>query len=458
MFARSKLVVVVVLAVLLSTAVQFGVPQAVQPAAAQQPTEITYWAFGAEGSAKADTGELWSDWYANKIKEYEAAHPEVTINFALRGAESGGTTLYIDSAVTAGTPPDIYYDDIFRVRKYFQAGLLDTVDNALTAEDKAAYPAATLALMTDENGKLYAIPAGTGYQAYIINKTMFVDAGLENLLPKDPDRTWTTDEFMAACEAINKPPERYCTMFFAKTPSSDAMFNAFFGGFPGCEMFDPAQGKYVVNSPACVEAMTWLHGLSDKGLIVPGPAGLTDDDSDSYWKRQEIAMQGYGFYYNYLTQNSLKDGSIKGPLDYLVVSYPNKPGAPPPPMGTWNPHVWSVFKQSDPKKLEAILSFINFMQQPANVVELAAGWSEVTVRKDAPNPWKDDPDWAWVVPVVQKYGAKNYYYWNGVPCNYNEVRLAWAEARQAFWEPDANIQQILDDFVAKADGIIADCK
>jgi hypothetical protein len=67
--------------------------------------EITCWAFGSEGSAKADTGELWSDWYGKKLDAYQTANPGITINFALKGMESGGTTLYVDSAVTAGTPP-----------------------------------------------------------------------------------------------------------------------------------------------------------------------------------------------------------------------------------------------------------------------------------------------------------------------------------------------------------------
>jgi multiple sugar transport system substrate-binding protein len=424
---------------------------------APERIEITYWIFGSEGGAKLDNGQLWSDFYGGVINKYEETHPGIAINWALRGQESGGTTLYVDSAVAAGKPPDIYYDDIFRVTKFAQAGLLETVDGALTDADKAAYPPETLALMTDKDGKLYAIPAGTGYQGYFIDKTMFDQAGLTDLLPKGPDRTWTTDEFMKACKAINKPPERYCTVFFAKTPSSDAEFNAYLGGFPGCEMFDPAQQKYVVNSPACLEAMKFLHSLSDQGLIVPGPAGLTDDDGDTYMKREEIAMRGYGFAEKGTILNGLKDGSVKPPYDYLIVNYPNKPGAPPAPMGTWNPHVWSVFKQQDPKKLQAILDFINYMQKPDIVVQIAAGWAEVGVRKDTINPWKDDPDWQWVVPLVAKIGSKNYYYWKGVPCHYTEVRLAWAEARQAFWEPDADIQKILDDFVAKANGIIADC-
>ena len=456
MFTRRSLMWLAVVVALLAVAVTQRGPA---PAVAQQPIEITYWAFGSEGSAKADTGEMWSDWYGKKLDAYQKANPGVTINFALKGMESGGTTLYVDSAVAAGTPPDIYYDDIFRVQKYYQAGLLDRVDGALTAEDKAAYPAAFLALMTDSAGKLYAIPAGTGYQGYGINKTMFDQAGLTDLLPKDPDRNWTTDEFTAACKAINKPPDRYCTIFFAKTPSSDALFNSFFGGFPGCAMFDPAAKKYVVNSPACVEAMKWLHSLSDQGLIVPGPAGFTDDDAQAYWQRQQIAMGGgYGFDLKAITANGLKDGTIKGPMETYIVNFPHKPGSPPTPLGTFNPHVWSVFKQEDPKKLEAILSLISYMQKPENVVELAAGWSEAAVRQDAPNPWKDDPDWAWAVSEAQKVGARNYYFWQGVPCSYNEVRLAWAEARQAFWEPNSDIQTILDDFVAKANDIIGQCK
>ncbi|NOZ50025.1 MAG: extracellular solute-binding protein [Chloroflexi bacterium] len=423
---------------------------------APERIDITMWVFGSEGSAKADTGELWSDFYSRVINEYEKQHPGVNINFFLRGVEAGGTTTFVDAAVAAGTPPDIYYDGTFRIQKYAQAGLLELLDGAITEKDKAAYDPGILSVTTGPDG-IWALPIGTGYVAYVINKTMFEEAGLGDLLPQEPDRNWTTDEFLKACRAINDPPNRYCTMFFAKTPSFDTSFNNWFGGFPGCDLYDKEKQEYVANSPECVEAMTFLHSLQEEGLTVPGPSGFVDDDQDGYWKRQEIAMTGGGFWYNGVTTRGLEDGSIKGPMEYLLVNYPHKPGAPPTPMGTWDPHAWSVFKQDNPKKLAVILDFINYLQQPEIGVQIAAGWNEVSVRNDALNPWADDPDWAWVVPVVQKYGAKNYYYSSGVPCNYNEVRLAWAEARQAFWEPDADIQQILDDFVGQANGIIAEC-
>ena len=72
--------------------------------AAPAPVTITYWAFGSEGSAMAD-GMLWTDWYGKLLKEYEAAHPGVTVDFALKGYDASGSTLVVDTAVAAGTPP-----------------------------------------------------------------------------------------------------------------------------------------------------------------------------------------------------------------------------------------------------------------------------------------------------------------------------------------------------------------
>jgi multiple sugar transport system substrate-binding protein len=436
------------------------VTQEVEVEVPMETYDIDYWIFAAEGGKNQYTGELYSEYYERVIDEYEAEHPNVNIDFSFRGAVEGGTTTFIDAAVAAGDPPDIYYDADFRAQKYAQAGLLENVDDALTPEDRAAYNQTVLATEMNPDGTLWAIPAGMGFTAYIANKTLFENAGALDLLPEDPDRVWTTDEYMEACRAVNDPDNNvYCTVFYAKDPSSDAGFNNFFAGWPGCDLFDMETKQYVVNSPECVEAMTWLHNLQEEGLIVPGPAGLSDIEVDGYWVRQEVALLHYGFWFNQLTQTSLEDGTAEAPFEYVLINYPQKPGAPPAPMGTWIPHVWTVFKQEDPGKRAAIMDFVNYMQQPERVVEIAAGWGEVAVRQDAPNWYEDDPDWEWVLSVVPKTDSKNYYYSTGVPCNYNEVRQAWAEARQDFWDsPVEDIPQILADFEDLANSIIAECE
>ena len=114
------------------TAVPTAVPTVaptVAPTAA--PIAITYWAFGSEGSAMAD-GTLWTDWYAKIFDAYQKAHPGVTVNFALKGYDASGSTLVVDTAVAAGTPPDIYFDTKFRVKKYQDAKLLEDLTPALT--------------------------------------------------------------------------------------------------------------------------------------------------------------------------------------------------------------------------------------------------------------------------------------------------------------------------------------
>ncbi len=428
------------------------VPPAEAPTA--EPVNITYWAFGSEGSAMTG-GELWSDWYTKIFKQYEQDHPGVKIDFALKGYDASGSTLVVDTAVSAGTPPDVYFDTKFRVKKYRDAKLLEDLSPALTAADSDAYDPTVLAGSKDGEAT-WSIPADGGYFNMIVNKSLFEKAGLTDLLPKGPDYSWTTEEFMKACEAINKPPDVYCTAFFAGSTSMDSATNLWLAGYPDCKFFDQAAGKYTVNSPACVEAFTFLHSIYEKGYMVPGAAGLIDDTTDPYWLNQQVAALAQGNWYASITSKAVDSKTIQ-PFDYIFVQVPNKPGAPVTPAGMANPDVWGVFKQSDPARLKAIYELIQYMQQPEIAAQIAAGWGKIPVRKDAKFE-SDNPAVAEPLAAARKFGSYDPYFVNGVPCGYNDVRQAWATARQALWQDNANIQQILDDFVQAADGIIAGCQ
>ncbi len=419
--------------------------------------QITYWVFASEGGTKANDGELWTEFFTREINKYEDTHPGVNIDVAFRGTEAGGTTTFIDAAVAAGTAPDIYWDTRFRVKKFQDEGLLEDISGALTEADRAAYDSDIFKDSVDKDGKVWSIPTDAGLWTYAINKTLFEKAGLLDKLPQPPDFTWTTEQFLDACRAINDPPNVYCTGFFAKTPSFDVSFNNFLGGFPDCSFFDFEKQEYTVNSLGCVEAMTFMHTLLDEELIVPGAPGLVDDDIDPYWKKQQVAMQGGSNWYYAQAKNGLADGSIAGPFEVMLAMYPNKAGAPPPPVAMGNPHSFSVFKQKDREKFKAILDFINYMQQPEISSEMAGGWAVLPARQDASNPFGDDPEQAFYAAAAKKFGSYNFYFNNTAPCNFSEVRLGWAEARQAFWQPDANTQKILDEFVQRANGIIAEC-
>lgn len=425
------------------------------PAATQvKNVKITYWAFGSEGSAMTG-GELWADWYNKVFEQYKKDHPGVDIDFALKGYDASGSTLVTDTAVAAGTPPDIYFDTKFRVKKYQDAKLLQDLSPVLKADEVAAYDPAVMA--GSKSGEMmWSIPATGGYWNMIVNTDLFEKAGKSDFLPKGPDYTWTTDEFLKACEAVNNPPNVYCTAFFAGSTSMDSATNQWLAGFPDCKFYDADKQQYTVNSPACVEAFNFLHSIYDKGLMVPGAAGLIDDTTDPYWLDQKVAILDQGNWYDSITKKSAASGAIK-PFKYIFVQIPNKPGTPVSPVGMSNPDVWGVFKQSDPAKQQAIYDLIHYMQQPEIASQIAEGWGKIPVRKDAAFK-SDDPAVAEPLAAARKFGSYDPYFVNGVPCSYNDVRQAWAEARQAFWQDKANVQGILDDFVKRADGILAECK
>ena len=458
------LVLTVLVAVLVGCAPQAtatpaatAVPPTAAPAATAvtaKPVTINYWAFGSEGSAMTG-GVLWADWYAKVFKEYQASHPGVTINFALKGYDASGSTLAVDTAVAAGTPPDIYFDTKFRVKKYYDAKLLDDLTPALTAKDIAAYDPAVFAGAKD-GSFTWNIPADGGYWNTIVNKTLFDKAGLSDLLPKAPDYAWTTDEFMKACKAVNNPPNVYCTALFAGSTSMDSATNYWLAGFPDCKFFDTAAKKYTVNSPACQEAFTFLYSLYTQKLMVPGAAGLIDDTTDPYWLKGQVAILNQGNWYDSITKKGVADGSVQK-FDYIFVQVPNKPGAATSPAGMANPDVWGVFKQTDTAKQKAIFDLINYMQQPAIASQIATGWGKIPVRTDATYQ-SDDPAVAGPVAAARKFGSYDPYFVNGVPCNYNDVRQAWAETRQALWQDNANIATILNGFVDRANKIISTCK
>ncbi len=434
---------------------------ATEEEAAPPPTEapvkeitISYWAFGSEGSAMNESGELWADWYAKVFEQYQAEHPGVTIDFALKGYDASGTTLFIDTAVAAGTPPDVYFDTKFRVKKYFDAGLLADLGPALTAEDIAAYDPAVFA--GSKSGDMtWSIPASGGYWNFIVNKSLFEKAGKADLLPQAPDYAWTTEEFITACNAINDPPNVYCTAFFAGSPSMDSATNQWLAGFPACEFYNQDTKQYTVNSPECVEAFTFLHTIYDQNLMVPGAAGLIDDTTDPYWLNQQVAMLGQGNWYDSITKKAIGEGTIE-PFEYIFVQFPNQPSAPVSPVGMSNPDVWGVFQQDDPDKMQAIYDLIQYMQKPEIASQIAVGWGKIPVRSDAEYT-NDDPSVAAPLEAARKFGSYDPYFVNGVACNYTDVRGAWAEARQEFWQDGADIQAVLDGFVERANGIIAEC-
>jgi multiple sugar transport system substrate-binding protein len=423
--------------------------------------KLVFWAFGSEDQKFPD-GDLIGDWYRKAvIKAFVDQNPDVDIEFSMKGYESGGTTLFLDTALAAGQPPDIIFDTVFRVAKYANKGLMMSLNPIMTSEKRAALDSSYLAPVR-RNGQSWAIAIDNSFpDALIVNRTLFREAGVEGLLPKEPNRDWTIDEFEKAVAAVTKAQERYGTMFYAKTPSYDhATTLAWLTAF-GCEMFKPGDySKVAINSPECTEGMKWQKSLIDKGYVVPGAAGFVDDDMDDYLLSGRIATASGGWYELGLVQSGTKDGSLKIPFEPYMVNYPHLSGKTPGKLANLGGRVIAAFNGPTKRgaaEEAAILKFIDYMTTPQTmtktVAKAAGGLAGIpllaNVNMNALFP--GNKDFAWIVRMQKERGVTDYGW---TANNFTQMRQEWANVRQAVWSGAVPVERGLIAFAAKANALL----
>jgi multiple sugar transport system substrate-binding protein len=125
------------------------------------------------------------------VAEYEAAHPDIEIDYRCVPNAEWGTTLL--DALTAGTGPDVLNQDDSPLRsEYIARGLLAPLDPAAfgvaSVDDVCArYQPGTLAGAMGSGGVLYGLPSAFNGTALAINAAHFAEAGID---PDRPMLTW----------------------------------------------------------------------------------------------------------------------------------------------------------------------------------------------------------------------------------------------------------------------------
>jgi len=125
------------------------------------------------------------------IKEYEAKHPNVVIDYEQIPNTDFNTKML--ASLSNGSGPDIInMDDVALRGDYIPKNLLAPLDyKAMGASSQKAiedkYLDGTLAGASGPDGTLYGLPTEFNATAFAINKAQFVKAGLD---PANPPATW----------------------------------------------------------------------------------------------------------------------------------------------------------------------------------------------------------------------------------------------------------------------------
>ena len=153
--------------------------------------ELNLWSFNVGGFAEA------SNWEPI-IAAFNEQNPDIKITVTPINYQDGDQKL--TSAITAGTGPDIIFEGPERiVGNYAREGLM--VDLSDLWETGGSDIAEGISSVSQLDGTYYMYPLSVAAHCMAINYEAFEAAGALQYIDEET-RTWTTDDFVAAMEAV----------------------------------------------------------------------------------------------------------------------------------------------------------------------------------------------------------------------------------------------------------------
>ncbi len=368
---------------------------------------LKWWVFpmwsGITGAEKNGTPE---DWPRLKIREFEKAHPGVRIDLEVLTWQGGSQKL--DLAVLSKTYPDVCYLAAVNLRKYADQGVLEPIDPYLTDADRAdVYP--NVMGLCRYRGDTYLWPWLCNALVMAINTDIFRERGIERLIPKPPERSWTYDQFVEAAKACtfdrngDGKTDVYGYALYGIPLSVEYQMLTLVQGFGG-RLYSADGTRFMLNSPEGVRGMQFLLDLLDKHKVAPpGPAGTQSGQVGQMFMNQETAtissVSG--------VIKSIKQSADRGEFPFfnaILVQPPHLPGREPTSLLSVGGYV--VFKQEDRRRRDAAMEFARFLTNAENSQALSV-LGQLPARRSTGNIYPGDLDMAVVAGLLPS--AREYF-------------------------------------------------
>ncbi|MFK7697070.1 ABC transporter substrate-binding protein [Paenibacillus sp. HJGM_3] len=396
-------------------------------------------------------GQQPGDWIKNDlIKEWNKVYPNAKINVEMVPFE--GVNEKVTTAIASKTTPDILFDYPGRTLAYGQMNALAPLDDAIPADLLAQVKKnPDVMKMVAVNGNIVTMPFSSTLVALILDKSIWKEAGAENLLPKDEFRTWTPEEFKAALKAVaNKDKGVYGLTAFALNEQGDQLYYNTITAF-GAKLFNADYTKYTAaDTPEGEQALAFFQSLVDEGLVTPHPETISSVNALDYWKQKKNGMVVGTAAHAEIVTSGLKDGSVVGPHEYMYVNYPSpKKGQSALKMETG---FGVVFKKNDPVKEKWAKRFLYWAQVESGVYATAS--KVFNPFGPAPEWTKSDPELQFLAKLATK--AKDWPIVDpgfGIK-GYPEMRAAMFPEMQKMFIKDSTPKQTIDNISKKFNDVI----
>ena len=401
--------------------------------------ELNLWSFNVGGFAEA------SNWEPI-IAAFNEQNPDIKITVTPINYQDGDQKL--TSAITAGTGPDIIFEGPERiVGNYAREGLM--VDLSDLWETGGSDIAEGISSVSQLDGTYYMYPLSVVAHCMAINYEAFEAAGALQYIDEET-RTWTTDNFVKAMEAvrdaaaagtinINTPGIIYCGAQ-GGDQGTRALVNNLYSDY-----FVNEDGTaYTANSENNVKALKLLQDMVNNGSMSANASFAAADELQAF-ANQTCAVSfcwNYANYTQYAAQTQFTP---------FAMAFPSDDGKPELEMA--GPYGFGVFNNKDEAKIEAAKKFVQFVCDDQTVgVEAVKATGFFPVHSDWGDVYTGDADAETRAPFALMSDYLGRYY--NLTGGWTEQRGYWWPMLTEIMTTGADVQTAADKYAAQANANI----
>ena len=401
--------------------------------------ELNLWSFNVGGFAEA------SNWEPI-IAAFNEQNPDIKITVTPINYQDGDQKL--TSAITAGTGPDIIFEGPERiVGNYAREGLM--VDLSDLWETGGSDIAEGISSVSQLDGTYYMYPLSVAAHCMAINYEAFEAAGALQYIDEET-RTWTTDNFVKAMEAvrdaaaagtinINTPGIIYCGAQ-GGDQGTRALVNNLYSDY-----FVNEDGTaYTANSENNVKALKLLQDMVNNGSMSANASFAAADELQAF-ANQTCAVSfcwNYANYTQYAAQTQFTP---------FAMAFPSDDGKPE--LGMAGPYGFGVFNNKDEAKIEAAKKFVQFVCDDQTVgVEAVKATGFFPVHSDWGDVYTGDADAETRAPFALMSDYLGRYY--NLTGGWTEQRGYWWPMLTEIMTTGADVQTAADKYAAQANANI----
>lgn len=401
--------------------------------------ELNLWSFNVGGFAEA------SNWEPI-IAAFNEQNPDIKITVTPINYQDGDQKL--TSAITAGTGPDIIFEGPERiVGNYAREGLM--VDLSDLWETGGSDIAEGISSVSQLDGTYYMYPLSVAAHCMAINYEAFEAAGALQYIDEET-RTWTTDNFVKAMEAVRDAAAAGTVnvatpgIIYCGAQGGDQGTRALVNNLYSDYYVNEDGTSYLANSENNVKALKLLQDMVNNGSMSANASFAAADELQAF-ANQTCAVS---FYWNYSNYTQYAEQTQFTPF---AMAFPSDDGKPELEMA--GPYGFGVFNNKDEAKIEAAKKFVQFVcDDQTTGIEAVKTTGFFPVHADWGDVYAGDADAETRAPFALMSDYLGRYY--NLTGGWTEQRGYWWPMLAEIMTTGADVQTAADNFVQQANANI----